>query len=58
MAWSRALSVCALTKCYGDALAGSSVEHLLTPAVGGAVLVAWTSAFVVAASLRNERTDI
>jgi ABC-type transport system involved in multi-copper enzyme maturation permease subunit len=42
----------------GDALAGSSVEHLLTPAVGGAVLVAWTSAFVVAASLRNERTDI
>jgi ABC-2 type transport system permease protein len=41
----------------GDALAGSSVEHLLTPAVGGAVLVAWTAAFVVAASLRNERTD-
>ena len=42
----------------GDALAGSSVEHLLAPAVGGAVLVAWTAAFVVVASLRNERTDI
>jgi len=42
----------------GDALAGSSVEHLLTPAVGGAVLVAWTAAFLVAASLRNDRTDI
>jgi ABC-type transport system involved in multi-copper enzyme maturation permease subunit len=42
----------------GDALAGSSVEHLLTPAVGGAVLVTWTAAFLVAASLRNDRTDI
>ena len=42
----------------GYALAGSSVDHLLMPAVGGAVLVALTSAFVVAASLRNDRTDI
>ena len=41
----------------GYALAGSSVDHLLMPAVG-AVLVALTAAVVVAASLRNDRTDI
>jgi ABC-type transport system involved in multi-copper enzyme maturation permease subunit len=42
----------------GDALAGSSVEQLLAPAAGGVVLVAWTLAFVAAASVRNDRTDI
>ena len=42
----------------GDALSGSSVEHLLAPAAGGAVLVAWTLAFVAAAAVRDDRTDI
>jgi ABC-2 type transport system permease protein len=42
----------------GDALSGSPVEHLLTPAAGGAVLVAWALAFVATAWVRNDRTDI
>ena len=44
----------------GDALSGSSVEHLLAPAAGGVVLVAWNEllAFVAAAAVRDDRTDI
>ena len=42
----------------GDALAGQSVEHLLAPRVGAAVLIAWTLALIVAAIARTERTDI
>lgn len=42
----------------GDALAGRPAEHLLTPGVGAAVLVAWSLAFVAAATARNDRGDI
>ncbi|HSD76854.1 MAG TPA: ABC transporter permease [Solirubrobacteraceae bacterium] len=42
----------------GDALAGLPDEHLLAPGVGAALLLAWTVAFVVAASLRNDRSDV
>ena len=42
----------------GDALSGQSVEHLLAPAGAAAVLAAWTFAFVVAATVRTERTDV
>jgi ABC-type transport system involved in multi-copper enzyme maturation permease subunit len=42
----------------GDALAGQPAEHLLAPGVGAAVLLAWTLAFVAAATLRTERSDI
>lgn len=41
----------------GDALAGRPVEHLLTPGTGAAVLVAWSVAFVVAATARD-RGDV
>ena len=42
----------------GDALAGRPVEHLLAPGAGAAVLVAWTLAFVAAATVRDERSDV
>jgi hypothetical protein len=42
----------------GDALLGLPKEHLLTPAMGAAVLVAWTVALVAGAIARNERTDV
>ena len=42
----------------GDALSGQPVEHLLAPALGAAVLVAWTLVFVASATVRTERTDI
>ena len=42
----------------GDALTGLPTEHLLTPAGGGAVLAAWTLAFIAAATVRNDRSDI
>jgi ABC-type transport system involved in multi-copper enzyme maturation permease subunit len=42
----------------GDALAGQSVEHLLSPASGAAVLAAWTVVFVAAATARSDRSDI
>jgi ABC-2 type transport system permease protein len=42
----------------GDALAGRAVDDLLAPGIGAAVLAAWTLAFVVAASVRNDRTDV
>lgn len=42
----------------GDALAGQPVDGLLSPAVGAAALAAWTLAFVAAATVRNDRTDV
>ena len=42
----------------GDALAGRHVAHLLTPGQGAAVLGAWTIAFVAAAVVRTDRSDI
>ena len=42
----------------GDALAGRPVEHLLAPGPGAAVLAAWTLAFVIAATVRNDRSDV
>ena len=42
----------------GDALTGRPVEHLLTPGLGAAVLVTWTIAFVAAATVRNDRSDV
>jgi ABC-type transport system involved in multi-copper enzyme maturation permease subunit len=42
----------------GDALAGQPVEHLLAPGAGAVVLAAWTLAFVAAATVRNDRSDV
>jgi hypothetical protein len=42
----------------GDALAGRAVDDLLAPGVGAAVLAAWTLAFVVAATVRSDRSDV
>jgi ABC-type transport system involved in multi-copper enzyme maturation permease subunit len=42
----------------GDALAGLPKDLLLSPGVGAAVLAAWTIAFVVAAGLRSDRSDV
>jgi hypothetical protein len=42
----------------GDGLAGLPDEHLLAPGAGAAVLVAWTFALVIAASVRTERSDV
>jgi ABC-2 type transport system permease protein len=42
----------------GDALIGLPKDHLLDPPVAVAVLAAWTLAFVIAATLHNDRTDV
>lgn len=42
----------------GDAIAGRADESLLAPGLGAAVLLAWTLAFVVAATVRNDRSDV
>ena len=42
----------------GDAMAGLPTAHLVKPAVGAAVYAAWMLAFLIAATIRNERTDI
>jgi ABC-2 type transport system permease protein len=42
----------------GDALAGQPVEDLLSPGLGAAALAAWTLAFVVAATVRTDRSDV
>jgi hypothetical protein len=42
----------------GDALAGLPKDLLLSPVLGGAMLVAWTVAFVAAAGVRNDRSDV
>ena len=42
----------------GDALTGLPTEHLLTPAGGAAVLAAWALAFIAAATLRIDRSDV
>jgi ABC-2 type transport system permease protein len=42
----------------GDALAGQPVDHLLSPGAGALALIAWTLAFVFAATVRTERSDV
>jgi ABC-type transport system involved in multi-copper enzyme maturation permease subunit len=42
----------------GDALAGQPVEHLLSPGAGAAALAAWALALVLAATVRNDRSDV
>jgi ABC-2 type transport system permease protein len=42
----------------GDGLTGLPTEQLLTPAAGAAVLAAWALAFIAAATVRNDRSDI
>lgn len=42
----------------GDALAGRPVDELLAPGPGAAALIAWTVAFIVAAVVRNQRSDV
>jgi ABC-2 type transport system permease protein len=42
----------------GDALIGLPKDHLLDPPVAVAMLAAWTLAFVIAATLHNDRTDV
>lgn len=41
-----------------DALAGRAVDDLLTPGLGGAVIVAWTLAFIAAAIARTDHSDV
>jgi len=41
-----------------DALAGLPTAHLVTPALGAAVYAAWTLAFLAAATVRIDRSDI
>ena len=41
-----------------DALAGLPTPHLVTPALGAAVYAAWTLMFLVAATVRNDRSDV
>jgi len=42
----------------GDALAGRPDELLLGPGAGAAMLIAWTLAFVAAAVVRSDRSDV
>jgi ABC-type transport system involved in multi-copper enzyme maturation permease subunit len=42
----------------GDALTGRPVDDLLGPGAGAAVLLAWTAALLVAATVRSDRTDV
>jgi ABC-type transport system involved in multi-copper enzyme maturation permease subunit len=42
----------------GDAIAGRADESLLAPGAAAAVLLAWTIAFVVAATVRSDRSDV
>jgi len=42
----------------GDALAGRPDELLLAPGLGAAVLIAWALAFLAAATVRNDRSDV
>ena len=42
----------------GNALSGMSNDDLLTPGVGALVMVAWVAAFVAAATVRGDRSDI
>ena len=42
----------------GDAIAGRADEALLAPGLGAAVLLAWALAFAVAATVRNDRSDV
>lgn len=42
----------------GDALSGLPTDGLLAPGAGAAAMIAWVLAFVVAAGLRTEWTDV
>jgi ABC-type transport system involved in multi-copper enzyme maturation permease subunit len=42
----------------GDGLTGLPVDHLLAPGAGAAVFLAWTLAFMAAAAVRNQRSDV
>ncbi len=42
----------------GDALAGRADDSLLAPGAGAAVLLAWTLAMIVAATVRTQRSDV
>lgn len=42
----------------GNALAGMPSDDLLAPGVGALVLVAWAAAFVAAAAVRSDRSDV
>ena len=42
----------------GDALAGLPTADLLTPGVGAAVYAAWTAAFLAAAIVRSDHSDV
>ena len=42
----------------GNALGGVPDENVLAPGFAAAVLLAWTLAFVAAATVRNDRTDV
>lgn len=41
-----------------DALAGLPTAHLVTPALGAALHAAWALAFLAAATVRNDRSDV
>ena len=42
----------------GNALSGMPSEELLAPGAGALVIVAWTVAFIAAATVRSDRSDI
>jgi hypothetical protein len=42
----------------GDAIAGRADEALLAPGLAAVVLLAWTLAFAVAATVRTDRSDV
>ena len=42
----------------GDGLTGQPVDDLLAPGAGAAVMLAWALAFVVAATVRTDRSDV
>jgi ABC-2 type transport system permease protein len=42
----------------GDALMGLTINHLLSPAAGGAVLIAWTAALAIAGIALTTRRDV
>lgn len=42
----------------GDALGGLPATHLVAPSVGAIVLLGWAALFVVAATIRTDRSDV
>lgn len=41
-----------------NALAGVTTDHLLSPLRGGAIMLAWTAALVIAGAVRSDRSDV